>query len=407
MFSKKEKMAVLNRILESETFSNSNVFQDLLSYLVNASINEKSPKEYAIATDVFHKGADFDPGKDTIVRVYIYNLRKKLEHYYTNEGSGERIRIEIPKGHYEINFVTYQKINPNLTKKHFWGYGLLLILIVSNIFFLYKYVTQPKPEIAAEPKLNSDIIWGDFFAHNTPKQVVLGDHFFFVKDSHSRENRIILRRDDINDETEFKNYLSQKEERQNWVKLRYPMFSRNSVWPFADILRFLFQNHQTYEINFASNITAIDIKNYDLIFVGSFHTLANFNQTFRKSKFSYKVYPNSLTWFDETRDSLIVKPEEGDPVSYHVDYGIVRKLPGPNNNIIFIFTSFHETGTIGIVELFTNPQSLKKIEEKFINKYGYVPEFFELQFKACGFNRTVYKTEIEYITEIKGDMKFW
>jgi hypothetical protein len=58
VIDKKEKKAILERILHSETFAHSHVHQELLKYLVNASIDNITPKEYAIATEVFHKGYD-------------------------------------------------------------------------------------------------------------------------------------------------------------------------------------------------------------------------------------------------------------------------------------------------------------------------------------------------------------
>jgi len=144
-----------------------------------------------------------------------------------------------------------------------------------------------------------------------------------------------------------------------------------------------------------------------LLFIGSLHTLTNLNQLFSNSKFKYQIYPNVVSYYDETKDTLITCPEVGDPVTYHIDYGFVRKIPGPTNNIVYIFTSFHETGTIGIMKYFMNELTLKELEQKFIDKLGRVPPFFEILFKASGYNRTDYTTEIVYLREVSADMKFW
>ena len=401
-----DKKAILDKILQSHAFANSQVYKDLLRYLVEASINNVTPKEYTIATEVFQKGPGFDPSQDTIVRVYMYNLRRKLAQYYSDEGMDEQVRIDVPKGHYSIEFSLYQKPKKSASlNRHIWIIPLI-VLFLSNIFFIYKYsVTKSLPGRSGVH--HDDLVWSSFFSNNAPKQIVLGDHFFFLKDSGSREKRTIMRRDDINSVNDLDAYKAESVERRNYKLLEYPMFPRNSVWPCADIIKLFMNNHLDFELNFSSNVTAQDIKNYNLLFIGSFHTLAVFDQTFRNSASQYLVYPNVLSYYDEINDSLITLPEEGDPLSHHVDYGIVRKIPGPNKNIVFIFTSFHETGTIGIVKYFTNKESLEKLEELFIRRFGHVPLYFEIIFKASGYNRTVYSTEIIYIKEIDPDTTFW
>jgi len=406
MLNNSEKKSILKRILQSDAFVNSQVYQKLLAYLVEASINNKTPKEYDIATDVLHKTPDFDPSQDTIVRVHIYNLRKKLDHYYSHEGSEEEFRIELPKGHYEINFVDFKKSKIKTgTPRYYWLVPIVL-LILSNLFFLVKYFSAKETPKSVNCCLASPI-WKDFLTSGLAKQIVLGDHFFFIKDSDNREKRTILRRDDINTWDEFSVYKAAQIERRNYIKLRYPMFPRNSVWPFADIVNLFSKTDQNFSLNYSSNVTGNDFKNNDMLFIGSLHTLTNLSQIFRNSNFKYQIYPNVVSYYDEINDTLITCPEVGDPVTYHIDYGIVRKIPGPTNNIIFIFTSFHETGTIGIIKYFMNQATLQELEQKFMQKMGHVPPFYEILFKASGYNRTDYTTEIVYLTEIGPDIKLW
>ncbi len=398
----KQKKALLDRILNSETFAHSQAYQDLLRYLVEASIRNNPPKEFAIATDVFRKGNDFDPSRDTIVRVYVYNLRKKLDQYYKGEGRSEKIRIEIPKGHYELGFfVRHPKEAKKIIGKS-WilpaVFGLTLINVA--LFFVNMRHDQPGATI-------DSAIWRDFFASPAEKQIVLGDHFFYVKDSRFRDKRTIMRRDDINTIDEFMQYKSQDINRRDYVQLRYPMFPKNSVWPLADISALLSHCNITFELEYASNINAADFREKDMIFIGSFHTLGAFTQTFRNSNFSYDVYPNQLSYFDAEKDSTIIKYENDDPVYNHVDYGIARKIPGPNNTMLMMFTSFHETGTHGVVKYFTEPETLAALDSILQKKYGYVPTYFEILFRASGYNRTVYTTEIEKIFEVDAGAEFW
>ena len=76
----------LKKILESQEFSRAQKYQRLLQYLVDASLEGEIPKEVTIAHEVFFEDNAYDTGSTTKVRVYIHNLRKKLDSYYTSEG---------------------------------------------------------------------------------------------------------------------------------------------------------------------------------------------------------------------------------------------------------------------------------------------------------------------------------
>ena len=89
-------------MLGSVAFSNAPGLKCFLQFIVSAVEEGRSDEisEYAIATQVFGRPPKFDPSSDTIVRTQAYRLRLKLKEYYEGEGKGERITIEVPKGHY-------------------------------------------------------------------------------------------------------------------------------------------------------------------------------------------------------------------------------------------------------------------------------------------------------------------
>jgi hypothetical protein len=76
----------------------------LFDYLVTSSLAGQSPKEIAIAVDVFGKSADFDSGQDALVRVYIHKLRKGLEEFYASHASAPAGTLTIPRGEYRLRF---------------------------------------------------------------------------------------------------------------------------------------------------------------------------------------------------------------------------------------------------------------------------------------------------------------
>jgi hypothetical protein len=69
-------------------------------------------KEYTIATEALGRRPDFDPNSDTIVRVTVHSLRKRLLEVYQNEGANRPIRLVIPPGHYDPHFVATPQLSP-------------------------------------------------------------------------------------------------------------------------------------------------------------------------------------------------------------------------------------------------------------------------------------------------------
>jgi hypothetical protein len=94
------------RILASRHFRSAKSLERFLRHVVEKKLNgeENSLKEYSIGLEVFHRGVNYDPKSDAVVRVQATLLRKKLAAYYAEEGLNDPILLDLPKGHYVANF---------------------------------------------------------------------------------------------------------------------------------------------------------------------------------------------------------------------------------------------------------------------------------------------------------------
>ena len=81
-FSSEELLALCQRIISSGVLGRSKHYSALLEYLIQCSLEGKIPKEIELAVDVLNRGEDFDVSADSRVRVYVHQLRKKLDSYY-------------------------------------------------------------------------------------------------------------------------------------------------------------------------------------------------------------------------------------------------------------------------------------------------------------------------------------
>src|SRR6266852_5923430 len=117
----------LERILASTTFKQVDRLKRFLSFIVLESISGRSTelKEYVIGVHVFGKEPSFDPRTDPIVRVQARRLRAKLVRYYQEDGRGDEVIIDLPKGGYapvfkprEISVVAKRSITATLVSRN-------------------------------------------------------------------------------------------------------------------------------------------------------------------------------------------------------------------------------------------------------------------------------------------------
>jgi adenylate cyclase len=107
--------AQLEKILESETFKESERLKNFLRFVVEKTLdgNEDQVKQYTIATSAFNRGVEFDPQKDPIVRIQAARLREHLNKYYQTEGKKDNLVIIIPNGSYVPIFSGKEKFESN------------------------------------------------------------------------------------------------------------------------------------------------------------------------------------------------------------------------------------------------------------------------------------------------------
>ena len=97
----------LQAILASGIFDRSPALAQLLSYVCAKYFEGTADriKEYSLAIDVLGRPPDFDPKRDSIIRVQFHRLRERLAEYYANGGANDPVHIVIPQGQYAPRFV--------------------------------------------------------------------------------------------------------------------------------------------------------------------------------------------------------------------------------------------------------------------------------------------------------------
>ncbi len=98
--------AALARVLRSSPFARSPQLQRFLTFLVDETLAGRGErlKEYVIGLEVFARPPSYDPRVDSLVRVEARRLRAALAGYYSAEGRGDDVAIELRKGSYVPSF---------------------------------------------------------------------------------------------------------------------------------------------------------------------------------------------------------------------------------------------------------------------------------------------------------------
>ncbi|GGH08792.1 hypothetical protein [Silvibacterium dinghuense] len=97
---------MLLRIVESQELRRSARLRELLLYLGRChQSGAGNVREQEVGAAVFGRAEDYDTTLDNIVRVNVSELRKRLAHYFQEEGAQEPVIVEIPRGGYLPKFV--------------------------------------------------------------------------------------------------------------------------------------------------------------------------------------------------------------------------------------------------------------------------------------------------------------
>jgi hypothetical protein len=93
---------LVERVVLSPYLNRSARLRDLLVYLTDRVLEDDAGEihEQEVGHKVFGRPLDYDTTADNIVRVHASMLRKRLEQYFSIEGAGETMVLEIPKGNY-------------------------------------------------------------------------------------------------------------------------------------------------------------------------------------------------------------------------------------------------------------------------------------------------------------------
>ena len=390
--NKEEISQYIDKICQSPQFEKSTTNQTLLKFLVDSTLSHSILKEFTIAKEVFGK----DASDNFNVRVYISNLRKKLDEYYLGDGSDDKIQIQIPQGQYSVEFVEpnsftekyplmkFRKLSSN--KWLFLFFGVVLTLIILNVFF---------NDNSGSSNIKNSLIWSGFLEEDKPSYIVLADHYFFIgklSDSLS----LSMRTPTINSDADLDEFVRLNPEYEKKLETQERTYlSPQSVSCLYNVLPLFVKNNTKTELRLCSTLGWSDLPNHNFLFIGSYRATGIFTEYLGKAGISFN---NKTSVLDYKIGESTNQYHFGRNYLLEDDYVSVLKLRTDNGKEILFFLSSYEIGNDAVTKYFTNDALLAEFEKKIPKESS---KCFKALFKVSGIYTTAFKTELLHIDQIE------
>lgn len=373
-------------VIASGALGRSDVLRRLFDFLLQRSREGAPPKETEVAHAVF--GAT--GGRDASVRVYIHRLRQKLADHYAAAGSAEALRIEIPKGEYQmvlrgaagsaVATPTPRALPP---VPRWAALGAVLVALNLGLWALW-WSTSHDAEIARE---RASAPWSALLAPRRQITLVLGDYYIFGEVDPARRIDRLVREYAINNALELDDYRMSHPGamgRYTDLDLYYlPVGTAEALRNLMPLLAPTAKDRERVRVVMASDLTADMLRSSDIVYVGYLSGLG----LLRDPVFAGSRFTVGETWdvlIDQTAKHRYAS-QEGGPANpgQQSDLGYISAFRGPGGNRIVVLAGARDMGLAQISEEATNPVALAAIRKAVGGS-----EAFEALYEVQGFQRS-------------------
>lgn len=387
-------LTAMQRVLEGRTFSHTVMLRQALEFVVRTSLASPGEpiKEYSIATEVFGRESDFDPKTDNIVRVQMHRLREKLDEFYSREGQGEQIRIIIPRGHYNPEYVRSSSHTHSQTTglpqaaassavksprvNLLWF--IIAALVISNALFAISFVRNrgARQAAALSPPLRA--LWQPFLSSDSHPLIIFSNPAFLVD---KQGNLFRYRSQDVISMatgTRMPSVNNSKSLLGGSVE-DGPFYFFDSytgcgeLVAASEVARFLTLHRESYTIERSRLATDEEIIRNNVIFLGG----SKEDEILRKLPLSKELVfepppPNEYSTGSYIED---LNPSPGHPRTYHlqldpatgaiqVEYALISLLPNLSmNHCAMDLGGLTTLGTQAAARFVTSSQDMEMLEQ--------------------------------------------
>jgi len=399
-----ELQALVQRIINSGVLGRSRTYAEILTYLAECVINGNNPKEMAIAIDVLGRDADFDVGKDSIVRVHIYHLRNKLKAYFDKYGKQEKYLLDIPKGQYILTAIPVDEVPAEakgLTGRPLkreaatqWLAAVAILLLLLNLFFQFD---QNEPQAESTSAFTTLSPWKNMFDDEAPILILIGDYYIFGELNERGDVIRMIREFDVNSPEEL-TFLQEMgvAGTEKYFDLNLNYIPSSTAYAMTQVMKILLQgvNPDRINIKMISEYTTADLANSHIVYLGYLSGLNSlYNLMFAGSGLTIGSTYDELSNL-ETGEYYVSSSGLSGADSYK-DYSMLATFPSSNGYQVTMVAGMRDESLINIAQQVGNETVLTNIQSSLSSSAS--ENSFEALFEVVGFDNTNFNSELVYI----------
>ncbi|MEJ8566214.1 hypothetical protein [Elongatibacter sediminis] len=379
----------VDRIIEAGALGRSGTYVRLLRYLAEATGQGRIPKEVDIATDVLGRD-DFDPVSDSSARVYMHNLRQKLDAHYASKDAGDGPTLSIPKGKYQLVLKPREaaagKSNGQRILVSRWWVPLLAAVAGAMLTIIATPSIRTGPADAGHAFTQAPA-WSGILDDNRAITIVVGDYFIFSEAHDGWPGERLIRDFSINSREDFRAWLQQDPDRRDdYVDIRLSYLPTGTAAALNEVLAVLRPTERPIQVVPQSRFRPEQLRENHVIYIGYLSGMGKLGQfPFLASRLqiggSYDVLIDTETG---TYYESGAGPVTTADVSYD-DYGYLATFPGPSGNQFLYVTGMRDEGLMKMASTLSDAAIVDTLGNGF--RSGGAPAF-EALFQVSGIDRT-------------------
>jgi hypothetical protein len=383
----------IERIAESDTFRNAESLRRLLRYLGDVAIQGagRDVKEYTVGVEALGRPKDYDPRTDSSVRVLAGKLRQKIEEYYRNESRESTVRVEFPKGHFELKFVDSTnglREDQGVPVRSRWRLAAVifaaLVMVAAAAWLIGKNQggLQPATRAGAVWLPEQEAFWRPFLDRRLPLLVVIGDPIFL------RFHSMYFRDPDVNNMAEAKSKLP-LDEMQRVLKSPTPPTETHRFLPLGEsvaafqLATLLAPHRPDLQLKRSTAFAWEDVRSNHLIFLGP-----------RKFNPQLRDLPVEQDFVVENRAIWNRRPQLGEQESYQKpsapeldeipeEYSLITRVGGiPGWGELLVLASTSTEGTWAAAEYLRTRGYLRELSGRIKLPDGSLPDAYQAVIKT-------------------------
>jgi hypothetical protein len=404
-FSSSELYALYDRIAASGILGRSKHYGALLEYLIRCSVEDRSPKEIDLATEVLGKPEGFDVSTDSSVRVYVHQLRKKLKAYYEQNELDAPYHLAIPKGKYSLAAIP-SPVPANAARGFFSNFrlnstllALAVVLLGANLFYMFatrnESVAAPSQLAAHHP------VWETVLSDEQPILLVMGDYYIFGELNANGNVARMVREFNVNSRSDLEDLqFSDIQRTENYLDLDLSYMPEGSAFALAKIVPILQDSGKTVNITMMSDLTSADIRGNHIVYIGYISALEKLTaMTFAGSGLkigrSYDELFSTKTAEYYTSDAGL--PEEGEPFR---DYGLFSTFPASTDTQVVLISGMRDAGLMHTAQALSDASALDDLVVAIDTDTDEAVASFEALYEVFGIDRLNFDANLVYTNRL-------